>query len=98
MEQKVSRFGVWHNLAQLIMPSRVGLAFGTWHFPLGNAMPCQGHAPSLKNQLSLADHYAKIFRELVASNTRTRHRSFLVTGESHFDNVSRIDPEVFTNR
>jgi hypothetical protein len=61
MEQKVSRIGIWHNLAQLIMPSRVGLAFGIWHFPLGNAMPCQGHVSSLKNQPRLANHYAEIF-------------------------------------
>lgn len=48
----------WHlaQLAQLIMPSRVGLAFGIWHFPLGNAMPCQGHLPPFKNQRLLANH------------------------------------------
>jgi hypothetical protein len=48
------------QLAQLIMPSLVGLAFGIWRFPLGNAMPCQGHLPRFKTTAVLADHYAKI--------------------------------------
>jgi hypothetical protein len=88
MEQKVSRIGIWHNLARLIMPSRVGLAFGIWHFPLGNAMPCQGHAPPLKNQPRLANHYAEIFstrraknllRELIMSRLKCEVRKLSVT-------------------
>ena len=37
---------------------------GIWHmaFSIQNAMPCQGHAPSFKNQPRLANHYAKIVR------------------------------------